>query len=102
MVPPLAIPNVPPNVSVPVAVIGPPVKVSPVVLVALTLVTVPLPLLLNVVQSDDVNRPVAEEVALGILKVLIIWEPLFVEEMLKFEPLEPVVKIWVSQAVEVP
>jgi hypothetical protein len=44
-VPPLATPNVPPAVIVPALVIGPPVKVRPVVPpLTLTLVTVPTPL----------------------------------------------------------
>ena len=51
-VPPLATANVPPKVNVPVVVIGPPVSVSPVVPPEpLTEVTLPLPLLLKVVQS---------------------------------------------------
>jgi hypothetical protein len=67
-VPPLATANVPPSVSVPVVVIGPPVKVSPVAPPdPLTLVTEPLPLLLNVVQSVLVRYPFTEVVAAGIL-----------------------------------
>ena len=51
-VPPLAAASVPPRVNVPVVVIGPPVSVSPVVPPEpLTEVTLPLPLLLKVVQS---------------------------------------------------
>lgn len=67
-VPPLATARVPPSVRVPVVVIGPPDKVSPVVPPdPLTLVTVPEPLLLNVFQSVLDRYPSTEVVAAGIL-----------------------------------
>ena len=70
-VPPLATAKVPPRVSVPVPVIGPPVSVSPVVPPdPLTEVTLPLPLLLKVVQSADDNAPRLLAEAVGTFSVI--------------------------------
>ena len=62
--------NVPPKVTVPDPVIGPPIKVNPLTVpVVPTEVTVPvvLDLLLNVFQSVDVKYPLTDVVAAGIL-----------------------------------
>jgi hypothetical protein len=60
--------NVPPSVTVPVVVIGPPVKVMPFIVPAVaTEVTEPEPLLLKVFQSVDVKYPLTDVVAAAML-----------------------------------
>ena len=91
-VPPLAADNVPARVNVPELVIGPPVNVSPVELVALMLVTVPELLLLKVDQSAEESNPLLVDEAVG--KLNVCTEP--EEEILKSVPEVPVANVWVE------
>ena len=99
-VPPLVVANVPANVIAPdVAVAG----VNPVVppLMVVTPV-VELNLLLNVVQSVDVNAPLLVAEAFGTFKVMTGVVVLFATVDVKFVPVVPIVKAATSVTVPVP